>query len=190
MLNSAQMRDLIENYGIYGFSLLLIVDARFGYEHDGGHIKKSQNIRSLAQMQILFQEFRDCEACVVFHCEFSQKRGPNLMHRFRDHDRCANSNRYPKLNYPTIYLLQGGYSKFFGDCPDLCEGGYVSMCDPRFTKNGELKRSYSLYAAGGLCGGAHQPRLRRSHSNCDAVLPFEYDYRKPEPDPFAEILDL
>jgi hypothetical protein len=177
VLDSMQMRDLIANHAVYGFRTLLIVDARFEYEHDGGHIKRSQNIRSIAQMKTVYDEFRDCDACVVFHCEFSQNRGPTLMQRFREHDRRKNIDRFPALDYPVVYLLQGGYCRFFADCPDLCDGGYVPMREPRCVKSGELKRSYSMYASGGLMGTAHQPRLRRSHSNCGPTVPFEYKYR-------------
>jgi M-phase inducer tyrosine phosphatase len=164
------MRDLIANHIFYGFETLLIVDARFEYEHEGGHIKKSKNVRSMAQMTSMFDQFRGCEVCVVFHCEFSQNRGPNLMQRFRDHDRRENIDRYPTLDYPTIYLLQGGYCQFFEDCPDLCDGGYVRMRDPCFVSSGELKRSHSVYASGGLCENGHQRRLRRTLSDGDCAV--------------------
>jgi hypothetical protein len=192
LLNSRQLRDLIANHRLYGFELLLIVDARFEYEHVGGHIRTSQNVRSMGQMTTLFEEFRHCAACVVFHCEFSQRRGPNLMHRFRDHDRLKNIDRYPTLDYPAIYLLQGGYCQFFEDCPDLCDGGYVPMCEPRFVKSGELKRSHSMYASGGLWEGGHRLRLRRALSDGGA-LPADSDCRggrERAPTPFTEFVDL
>jgi M-phase inducer tyrosine phosphatase len=187
-VNSVQLRDLIANYIFYGYSALLIIDARFDYEHAGGHIKESQNIRSVAQMKRLFEQFRDCNVCVVFHCEFSQNRGPNLMHRFRDHDRLENIARYPTLDYPTIYLLQGGYSRFFEECPDLCDGGYVPMREARFVRSGALMRSHSRYASDGLCESGRTWTLRRSLSDCGRPVPFDSDGWKPKP--FAKFLDL
>jgi M-phase inducer tyrosine phosphatase len=160
-IDSAGLRDLISNYPFYGFDSLIIVDARFDYEYAGGHISRSVNVRSVADMQMLFTQFRDHFACVVFHCEFSTNRGPNLMQQFREYDRQENGSRYPFLDYPTIYLLQGGYSQFFEECPDLCDGGYVPMHDPRFVGNGDLKRCHSSYAASGL-----RERRQRQRSRC------------------------
>jgi hypothetical protein len=160
-IDSAGLRDLIRNYAFYGFESLVIVDARFDYEYAGGHISGSVNVRSKADMERLFAQFRGRSACVVFHCEFSANRGPALMRHFREHDRRENIERYPFLDYPTIYLLEGGYSLFFEECPHLCDGGYVPMRDPRFIQNGELKRSHSAY---GLRERRPRQRSRRAKS--------------------------
>jgi M-phase inducer tyrosine phosphatase len=156
---------------MYGFDTLIVIDARFEYEYLGGHIAKSMNVRSPADMKIMFDEFRDCCACVVFHCEFSQNRGPTLMQQFREHDRKENVLQYPFLDYPTIYLLQGGYCRFYSECRDLCVGGYVPMRDARFVRSGELRRSYAKYTAEGL----NETRRRRAMSDCAPMVPFEYD---------------
>jgi hypothetical protein len=159
-LNSAGLRDLIENYRLYGFDILLIIDARFNYEYEGGHIKGSWNVRRNAEMQELYEQFRDCNGCVVFHCEFSQDRGPKLMNIFRDYDRQVHS--YPTLSYPFVFLLEGGYRQFYADCPDLCTKGYIEMRDARFVENGSLKASHALYIEQfGL-----RRRLQRSSSSC------------------------
>lgn len=166
VIDCAGLRDLINNYPFYGFDSLIIADARFDYEYTGGHISRSVNVRSATDMENLFNQFRDRFACVVFHCEFSTNRGPNLMQQFREYDRRENIGRYPLLDYPTIYLLQGGYSLFFEECPDLCDGGYIPMRDPRFIRNGELKRSHSVYAANGL-----RERRQRQRSRLTRCVP-------------------
>jgi M-phase inducer tyrosine phosphatase len=142
-LDSRGLRDLMTNYSLYGFEVVVIIDARFGYEYEGGHIKRSWNICRNAELRELYEEFRDCNACVVFHCEFSQDRGPKLMNAFRDYDRQIHS--YPTLSYPFIFLLEGGYRQFYEDCRDMCTEGYVEMRDPRFVEDGSLKASHSLY---------------------------------------------
>ena len=48
---------------------------------------------------------------VVFHCEFSSERGPRMCRFVRERDRSLNE--YPKLHYPELYVLKGGYKDFF-----------------------------------------------------------------------------
>jgi len=47
----------------------------------------------------------------------------------RSADRETNLSIYPKLYYPDIYVLQGGYQQFFSSFPEYCEGGYVKKTD-------------------------------------------------------------
>ena len=35
------------------------------------------------------------------------------MREIRERDRLLNSDNYPRLHYPEIYLLEGGYKNFF-----------------------------------------------------------------------------
>ena len=48
---------------------------------------------------------------VIFHCEFSKNRGPNMSRFLREQDRKVSS--YPSLHYPEIYLLDKGYKEFY-----------------------------------------------------------------------------
>eukprot|EP01016_Furgasonia_blochmanni_P012200 TRINITY_DN1583_c0_g3_i2.p1 TRINITY_DN1583_c0_g3~~TRINITY_DN1583_c0_g3_i2.p1 ORF type:complete len:260 (+),score=21.01 TRINITY_DN1583_c0_g3_i2:445-1224(+) len=66
----------------------------------------------------------DFSIIIVFYCEFSQQRAPRMYRRMRLRDR--ELNEYPKLSYPRIYLLDGGYSGFCAKFSTLC-GRYVSM---------------------------------------------------------------
>lgn len=59
-----------------------VIDCRYPYEFDGGHIQGALNIYTKEQcMELLRQEtstdFQD-RHILVFHCEFSSERGPNL----------------------------------------------------------------------------------------------------------------
>ena len=47
---------------------------------------------------------------IIFYCEFSSERAPNMYNFFRDLDRI--SNNYPNLHYPHIYLMAKGYEQF------------------------------------------------------------------------------
>lgn len=48
---------------------------------------------------------------IIFHCEFSSERGPRMCRFVRERDRAMND--YPKLHYPELYVLKGGYKDFF-----------------------------------------------------------------------------
>jgi len=54
---------------------------------------------------------------LIFHCEFSQKRGPRALRALRNIDRQLNSENWPNLYYPEIYILEGGYQGFVKQCP-------------------------------------------------------------------------
>jgi hypothetical protein len=139
------LRALVTNPRTHGFDLVLIIDSRFEYEWKGGHIKDSVNVRTIGQMELLFEEYSECNVCIVFHCEFSHDRGPEMMCAFREHDRLVNLNRYPHIIFPSIVLLEGGYSRFFRECRDMCDGGYIPMAHPEALASGDLQRSFSAY---------------------------------------------
>lgn len=126
-----------------------IVDCRYPYEYAGGHIIDSLNIHTEMELVKLFldeqtqqqnlqsrsQEIsntttsvinqannmtndRPYRRIIIFHCEFSSERGPRLMKLLREKDR--QKNQYPELNHPELYLLEGGYSKFYKDHTEYC----------------------------------------------------------------------
>jgi M-phase inducer tyrosine phosphatase len=175
-LNPSALRALIQNR-LPGESVI-IIDARFDYEFAGGHINGAMNVRSIADMKAFFQQFQECQPSLVFHCEFSKSRGPTRMRHFREHDRQVNLEHYPTLTYPTIYLLEGGYSQFYRECPDLCTGGYVTMRDPTFVSSGDLRKSHSSYFADGLGEVKMRPRMQRTFSNVETSPAFDCDLQK------------
>jgi hypothetical protein len=42
---------------------------------------------------------------------------------------------YPALHYPEVYILEGGYAKYFAHSPQHCDGQYVRMDDPGHRSN-------------------------------------------------------
>lgn len=54
---------------------------------------------------------------LVFHCEFSQKRGPRALRALRNLDRTLNSANWPTLSYPEVYILENGYKNFHSKFP-------------------------------------------------------------------------
>lgn len=53
----------------------------------------------------------DKRVLLIFHCEFSSERGPRMCRFIRKRDRAINE--YPRLHYPELYILKGGYKEFF-----------------------------------------------------------------------------
>jgi len=120
------------------YDTVIIIDCRFEYEFNGGHIKGAWNFPKEDDVDQYFikndsyHKYSE-KLCLVFHCEFSSHRGPKSYKRIRSSDRKLNEPNYPDLYYPEMYLLEGGYKQFFKDYPGLCEPqGYVEMKDPSY----------------------------------------------------------
>lgn len=101
-----------------------LIDCRYPYEYNGGHIINSLNIHTPSELiksfldKIPQQENPHRRHVIIFHCEFSSERGPKLMRLLREKDR--QMNNYPELNYPELYLLEGGYREFFKRYREYC----------------------------------------------------------------------
>ena len=107
---------------------LLIVDCRYPYEFNGGHIQGAINLytkeaihEQLIQPSSLHHTGR---TIIVFHCEFSSERGPKMCRFLREQDRAAHTDSYPHLYYPEIYVMHGGYKAFYEQCGK-------AMCEPQ-----------------------------------------------------------
>lgn len=128
------LRRLID--GFYGdIAQFIVVDCRYDYEYNGGHIRNAINIskpelvvsKFLSEHSTLHLRQR---TVIVFHCEFSQKRGPAAYQALRSADRKQNEKHYPELCYPDIYLLDGGYKAFYDSFKEYCDPcSYLPMKD-------------------------------------------------------------
>lgn len=129
-LIEGDFRDTIESF--------TIVDCRYPYEYHGGHIVNSLNIHTGNELIKLFIEKKtnpssqqspnsahnssssssSSRHIIIFHCEFSSERGPRLMRLLREKDR--QTNKYPELLHPELYLLEGGYRDFYKKYKEYC----------------------------------------------------------------------
>ncbi|XP_019746127.1 M-phase inducer phosphatase 2 [Hippocampus comes] len=121
---------------------LIIIDCRYPYEYDGGHIKGALNLYLEDEVEdfLLRTSPPVAAACpdkrvvVLFHCEFSSERGPRMCRFVRERDRAMND--YPKLHYPELYVLKGGYKEFFPLFQVQCEPeSYRAMMDEDFRED-------------------------------------------------------
>lgn len=100
---------------------VIIIDCRFDYEYLGGHIRGSINLgdqqkckeRLFSESALMKDGVNTIRRCLVFHCEYSAQRGPKMASFVRQFDREYNGLNYPKLVYPEVYVLEGGYKCFF-----------------------------------------------------------------------------
>jgi rhodanese-related sulfurtransferase len=100
---------------------LFVIDCRFPYEYNGGHIAGAVNLFTKNDVERYFFG-GDGRALVtpetgrrrifLFHCEFSSHRGPAMLRHVRAVDRRVNAHRYPLLSFPDLVLLAGGYVAF------------------------------------------------------------------------------
>nr|XP_036850067.1 M-phase inducer phosphatase 1 isoform X3 [Manis javanica] len=102
----------------------VVIDCRYPYEYEGGHIKGAVNLHMEEEVEdfLLKKPIVPTDGkrvIVVFHCEFSSERGPRMCRYVRERDRLGNE--YPRLHYPELYVLKGGYKEFFLKCQSHCE---------------------------------------------------------------------
>lgn len=134
-LMEGRYKDTINSY--------LIVDCRYPYEYNGGHIKDAvswhnpqmvlDHLTKKGGTPATLPSEAQKRDILIFHCEFSAERGPKAQRLLREKDRTASIN-YPALHFPELYLLEGGYRVFYQQYPDLCTPeGYTMMLDSKFS---------------------------------------------------------
>lgn len=143
-ISSETMSRVLNNEFSDAVDKYVIVDCRYPYEYEGGHIAGAINIWERDSMSRIFScekesiDTQDKKTIIIFHCEFSSERGPKMARFLRQMDREVNRERYPFLCYPEIYLLEGGYKAFFQGHSSLCvPESYTPMDEPNF--RAELK---------------------------------------------------
>ena len=127
------MADVLNRKYDCGYERVLVVDCRFEYEYNGGHIENAVNFNDKQQLaNELFASNASASTLLILHCEYSVHRAPLTAKFIRNHDRNINAAQYPRLTYPEMYILDGGYSKFFAQHRSkCCPQNYVEMNDQR-----------------------------------------------------------
>ncbi|KAF9968607.1 cell division cycle- protein [Mortierella alpina] len=152
------------------YDLLYIVDCRFPYEFEGGHIKSAVNVNTTDELEELLLQpaITDKRVLLIFHCEFSSERGPRMARHLRNQDRAANASHYPAVFYPEVYVMKGGYSTFFQKNKSYCwPEAYVEMQDEKHSQEFEthrrnFQREFSRTASKGFLG--MESKKNTSHS--------------------------
>ena len=161
---------------------LYIIDCRFVYEYNGGHIRGASNISDPNVLKLQFFDQEPKENCViVFHCEFSHNRGPAVAQLFREIDRYINKKNHPYVTYPDVYILEGGYKEFYSLYPDMCDGSYQPMSDDKFVSDGSCVRSMTAFKRAYDAGlkAIRRPLIRSTNSQRAFNSPTVYQTRAP-----------
>ncbi|PHH88064.1 hypothetical protein CDD83_8049 [Cordyceps sp. RAO-2017] len=179
------------------FDQKMIIDCRFEYEYDGGHIDGAvnHNDKELLASQ-LFQTPMSGRTLLVFHCEYSAHRAPLMARHIRSEDRTVNAEHYPRLTYPEVYILDGGYSGFFAEHRARCfPPEYVEMSDEKHQRTceremGRLKARKGLGRAQTFAFGQREPCVNdsptgpsRPGSRLTSVSTLGYSPLQPERSP-------
>lgn len=163
------MIDILDGRYNHMYEKRVIIDCRFEYEYQGGHIDGAVNFNDKEKLanQLLDVE-PTSNALLIFHCEYSAHRAPLTAKFVRNRDRTINADRYPALTYPEVYILDGGYSSFFSDHRSRCfPQNYVEMdakehelaCERGL---GKVKQRSKLMRAQTFAFGQHSPPVDSS----------------------------
>ncbi|PGH01647.1 M-phase inducer tyrosine phosphatase [Blastomyces parvus] len=151
------------------YNEIIIIDCRFEYEYEGGHINGAVNYNDKEHLAAkLFSEGMKPNTMLVFHCEYSAHRAPIMAKFIRHKDRAVNIDEYPKLTYPEMYILDGGYSAFFSVHRALCiPQNYVEMAakEHAFACErglGKVKQRSKLARAQTFAFGQHSAQMEDS----------------------------
>ncbi|KAJ5432299.1 M-phase inducer phosphatase [Penicillium daleae] len=110
------------------FDHIMIVDCRFEYEYEGGHINGALNYNDKERLAGELFGAPKPRTALILHCEYSAHRAPIMAKYIRHHDRAVNIDSYPNLTYPDLYILDGGYSSFYAEHRAFCyPQNYVEM---------------------------------------------------------------
>ncbi|KAL1966908.1 hypothetical protein VTN77DRAFT_3652 [Rasamsonia byssochlamydoides] len=150
------------------FENIMIIDCRFEYEYEGGHINGAVNFND--KEALAEQLFRDPKpgTVLIFHCEYSAHRAPIMASFIRHKDRAFNVDQYPKLTFPEMYILDGGYSAFFAEYRSLCfPQNYVEMTSKEHEYAcerglGKVKQRSKFIRAQTFAFGQQSPQMEES----------------------------
>ncbi|XP_067656498.1 M-phase inducer phosphatase-like [Haliotis asinina] len=187
-LLAGKYADLISSYQI--------IDCRYPYEYEGGHIEGAENLHNQALITDLVTGLQQRDTTqrniLIFHCEFSSERGPKLLRHLRNLDRKLNSDRYPFLFYPEVYLLDGGYKAFYEQHQSQCNPrNYVPMLHQNYSKQ---LRHFRVKSKSWTAGDKQNMRSRRHQIDASPLKMclcfYEHEFKPANPDysnnPFDE----
>jgi M-phase inducer tyrosine phosphatase len=182
------MINILDGHYNHLYEKRVIIDCRFEYEFNGGHIDGAVNFNDKEHLGTQLFDIEPTEnALLIFHCEYSAHRAPLIAKFIRNKDRTTNAERYPALTYPEAYILDGGYSSFFTEHRGRCfPQNYVEMdaiehaaaCERGL---GKVKQRTKLMRAQTFAFGQHSPSLDSSptamgRSRMDEDMDMSFDY--------------
>ncbi|XP_052820197.1 M-phase inducer phosphatase 1-B-like [Mya arenaria] len=100
------MSAVLKGYYDQHIDHLTVIDCRYPYEFEGGHIRGAINLYTKDSIRNYLNEtmtLSDKNHVIIFHCEFSSERVPKMYRHLRSLNRDLNNDSYPRLNFPEVY---------------------------------------------------------------------------------------
>ncbi|KAJ5988002.1 hypothetical protein N7481_003212 [Penicillium waksmanii] len=167
-INQTTLLEVLDGKFNDQFDNVIIVDCRFEYEYEGGHIDGAINYNDKDALAGDLFNAPQARTALILHCEYSAHRAPIMAKYIRHQDRAVNVDTYPNLTYPDMYILDGGYSSFFAEHRSFCyPQNYVEMNDKehQFACErglGKVKQRSKLNRAQTFAFGQHSPQMEDS----------------------------
>lgn len=167
-INQTTLLEVLDGKFNDRFDNVMIVDCRFEYEYEGGHIDGAINYNDKDALAGDLFNVPKARTALILHCEYSAHRAPIMAKYIRHQDRAVNVDTYPNLTYPDMYILDGGYSSFFAEHRSFCfPQNYVEMnakehefaCERGL---GKVKQRSKLNRAQTFAFGQHSPQMEDS----------------------------
>lgn len=172
------------------FDNVMIIDCRFEYEYEGGHINGAINYNDKEHLAAELFSSPKQRTALILHCEYSAHRAPIMARHIRHSDRSYNVDQYPVLTYPDLYILDGGYRAFFAEHQSLCyPQNYVQMdskehefaCERGL---GKVKQRVKLDRAHTFAFGDHSPQMQDSPTGrCRGGRLLDSPFKEPSDSP-------
>ncbi|PAV87311.1 hypothetical protein WR25_15873 [Diploscapter pachys] len=114
-------------------SKYILIDCRYPFEYDGGHIRNAINLYDPLCCEEFFypsdeQQCKEVHSRIpIFYCEFSQHRGPQMANVLRSKDRLRNMHHYPRVDFMEMYVVNEGYRNFYHF---INVKNITSVCEP------------------------------------------------------------
>ncbi|KAJ3365763.1 cell division cycle- protein [Allomyces javanicus] len=167
--------DVLERR-VAGVTDYKVIDCRFPFEYEGGHIQTAINVNRFEVLDAMFTKSPTPmhSTVLIFHCEFSSHRAPAMAMHLRAQDRILNVARYPDVYYPEIYVLEGGYKAFYLAQAARCvPQAYIPMDATEYVdqcRREMAERKRSLERSKSSAESFGRPVLTRTRS-CLATIP-------------------
>ncbi|CAL2039252.1 unnamed protein product [Caenorhabditis brenneri] len=176
-IEASVLMDLLHNHSEDAFNMkYVLVDCRYPYEFNGGHIKHAINFHDRETVNRLFFDENKTpkhQKIPIFYCEFSQKRAPKMADALRVFDRNTNELNYPHCSFAEMYVLDKGYRNFF-DKTRICDKKNVSQ-GQQMSGVLELKSRKIVLTP---CSGSIQDLKNRRIPDLSEILPRTHATKK------------
>jgi hypothetical protein len=96
------------------FDAIVVWDCRFACEYTTSHVYGARNLIRFAQLSQMYEHLRGRRCCIIFYSDTSRDRAPTWMHVLRTFDRMTPGQGFNNVAFPEIYLLDGGFRRFYG----------------------------------------------------------------------------